>query len=547
MISELTNERKSDFLPQGAVVVIPEDLPEDVEKPSAAVTPAEAFSQSDPPVPFQNCDFQPPAPGVLDAPSILRMLDFSWREPLERQVAEWLRVFIEEDQVVELRALEVGKGNGFKCNWAGFYRGKVLEQMAAEALELTGDAAGVYFTLNPLDQNLLARCCNRVEQAKETSADRDVLKRRWVLIEADPVRKAGISATDVERREAWETMRRVYRWLQERGCAEPVVADSGNGFHLLYRIDLPSDDQGLVKAVLEALAQRFDNAKVQIDRKVFNPGRIGKLYGTVARKGDSLQERPHRRTAVLARPPKLEVVSREQLKALAGEVTVATPKAPPNLQTVRLQGSTGEIVDRARKYLGKVPPATSGQSGHNQTFKVACILTQQFGLTKEEALPLFQEWNQTCQPPWSEKDLLHKLNDAADSEPLRRIPSRFQTDERESPGAGKELPLLGANEAVDDPHRLAQLFLDESRAAGSGITIRNWNSDWYRWDGAAYRPVPEPDIRAGLTQAIKAEFDRINQVERMDLATEGQVRERNARKVTKTLVSNALQALQSKW
>ena len=34
------------------------------------------------------------------------------------------------------------------------------------------------------------------------------------------------------------------------------------------------------------------------------------------------------------------------------------------------------------------------------------------GAAIEQALPLFRLWNQTCEPPWSEKELLHKLQDA---------------------------------------------------------------------------------------------------------------------------------------
>ena len=32
--------------------------------------------------------------------------------------------------------------------------------------------------------------------------------------------------------------------------------------------------------------------------------------------------------------------------------------------------------------------------------------------TAEEAWPLLLEWNQQCEPPWSERELAHKLSDA---------------------------------------------------------------------------------------------------------------------------------------
>jgi replicative DNA helicase len=71
------------------------------------------------------------------------------------------------------------------------------------------------------------------------------------------------------------------------------------------------------------------------------------------------------------------------------------------------------VTERARKYLAKLPPAVSGSGGHNATFHAACVLVLGFGLDGSEALPILNEWNQLCQPPWSEKDLRHKLADAA--------------------------------------------------------------------------------------------------------------------------------------
>jgi hypothetical protein len=71
-----------------------------------------------------------------------------------------------------------------------------------------------------------------------------------------------------------------------------------------------------------------------------------------------------------------------------------------------------DVVERARKYLAKVPPAISGQGGHNQTIYAAGKLIRGFGLERAQAHGLLREWNQSCQPPWSEKELAHKIDDA---------------------------------------------------------------------------------------------------------------------------------------
>ena len=70
------------------------------------------------------------------------------------------------------------------------------------------------------------------------------------------------------------------------------------------------------------------------------------------------------------------------------------------------------LSDRVRLYLAKIPGAVSGDGGHDTTFKVACTLVNGFALPTAEALPLLHEWNSTCQPPWSDAELRHKLADA---------------------------------------------------------------------------------------------------------------------------------------
>lgn len=85
---------------------------------------------------------------------------------------------------------------------------------------------------------------------------------------------------------------------------------------------------------------------------------------------------------------------------------------PPKARQTTVVSQPSDIADRAAKYLATMPPAISGQGGHNQTFRAACVLVLGFGLAIDEAFPLLSAWNQSCQPQWSDKDLWHKLTDA---------------------------------------------------------------------------------------------------------------------------------------
>jgi hypothetical protein len=228
------------------------------------------------------------------------------RPETPEQMAEWLCLVLAPGQVTELRALHVSTPEYRRPHTeAGFFDSDHLDDMARAAARLTVHATGVYFTPNPLTPELLARRCNRVgvAESSELAGDSHVLARRWLLIDADPVRVSGISSTDAEKALALETVRAVRDYLRDdAGWPAPVLADSGNGYHLMYPVGLPADDGGLVQRLLEGLAKRFDSEGVTVDRKVFNAARIWKLYGTLSRKGDSTGERPHRRTAVLEAP-----------------------------------------------------------------------------------------------------------------------------------------------------------------------------------------------------------------------------------------------------
>lgn len=72
-------------------------------------------------------------------------------------------------------------------------------------------------------------------------------------------------------------------------------------------------------------------------------------------------------------------------------------------------------IDRARAYVAKIPPACSGNGGHNRTFHVACILVHGFALNDGDAMSVLLEYNQRCQPPWKESELRHKLKEAIKS------------------------------------------------------------------------------------------------------------------------------------
>jgi KaiC/GvpD/RAD55 family RecA-like ATPase len=107
------------------------------------------------------------------------------------------------------------------------------------------------------------------------------------------------------------------------------------------------------------------------------------------------------------------------------------------------------IAERAAKYLSKLDPSIAGQSGHNRCFQAACVLVMGFGMTESEALTLLkQEFNPRCDPPWSEKELIHKVKCAVaqpgsrgylrDANPLEWSKIRMPSTYREPVAVAKE-------------------------------------------------------------------------------------------------------------
>ncbi|HEU5139099.1 MAG TPA: YfjI family protein, partial [Bacillales bacterium] len=250
------------------------------------------------------------------------------------KIHESLNVLFNSGDVVEMRIPKAGK---YRTISGYFDNGKALSEAAAT---YSGKYAGVYVTLNPVHKGLLARSNNKAASyAANTTSDNNILKRCWFYIDFDPKRPAGISSTDEEHAAAIERAKKVRDKLLNNGFPSPILADSGNGAHLLYRIDLPNDEESktLITNCLKALDYHFSDQVVDIDIGVYNAARICKLYGTIACKGDNTEERPHREAKIINVPKPVEVVPKKHLKALAN----TKPKEPERTQNKRYESHGG--------------------------------------------------------------------------------------------------------------------------------------------------------------------------------------------------------------
>lgn len=238
------------------------------------------------------------------------------------------------------------------------------DDLARAAARWNGKAPGIYQTLNPVKPALMARANNHlIERAKTTTADTDIIARHWLPLDFDPVRPAGISSTDEEHALARGRAKQAGKWLVALGIAREsiVFADSGNGAHLLIRIDLPNNPESdaIVRKCLEAVSIRFSDDRVAVDLTSGNAARIWKVYGTVAAKGDNTAERPHRTAEILQDLCPATITALDVLEVLAR----FAPPAPPTSRPV--ESRTGFNIDDfiARHLAGKVISSGPWQTG----------------------------------------------------------------------------------------------------------------------------------------------------------------------------------------
>jgi hypothetical protein len=231
-----------------------------------------------------------------------------------------LNLLFKAGDVVELRAFRKTKNSKFPQVVTGFYDN--LDALAKDltAVNQLDGGTTVYVTINPVRSqwqainnrsyagvySLLAELeaagedpttSPRLNSRKNlnsgqsvftlrTTEDGDISRRHWILIDIDAGQPADTNSSDEEKSAAKAKALAVRFHLVSLGFPEPALCDSGNGYHLLVRVDLPNDDTStlLVRRFINALAQRFGEGSAHIDTSVFNAARITKAYGTTAYK-----------------------------------------------------------------------------------------------------------------------------------------------------------------------------------------------------------------------------------------------------------------------
>lgn len=231
----------------------------------------------------------------------------------EYTIRQWYDVFKHNGELVEIRILDPNT----KKSYSGYFTD--IETILREIKPY--NHCNIYFTLNIINDACYSReQHDRISlRPKSTTSDNDIIAREWCLIDIDCEKPSDTNSTDAEKELAKQVVNNVYKFLRDEGFEQPVVCDSANGFHLLYRQAMKSTQENTdtMKHFLQLLDLYFSTDKVKIDTSTFNPSRICKLYGVISRKGANTKDRPQRESLILRVPSEIKATANEYFEKVA--------------------------------------------------------------------------------------------------------------------------------------------------------------------------------------------------------------------------------------
>ena len=221
------------------------------------------------------------------------------------QVYKWWSVFHEDGEVCEVRCIDANKTAPIM---SGYY--KSIDNLIRDICKVSLDERyQIYFILNRIKDECYDRkqCEHMMQKPANTTNDKDIEGIKWIFIDFDANHSAGIGSTDAQVELAKKKAHEVCKFLRDNGFSKPVVGMSGNGFHAYVRCNLANNDESenLIRKFTSALGMLFSDDDIKIDPATKNASRLGKIFGTMARKGRNSTERPWRYSKLIQIPDEI--------------------------------------------------------------------------------------------------------------------------------------------------------------------------------------------------------------------------------------------------
>jgi len=362
---------------------------------------------------------------------------------LETEIHRTLEVLHPEPALMEMRVLIPGTKS------TGRIYTKSHDVIVNEVIRLENDGVHpyqYYTVINEINPELEDRITDSVLWGKvATTKGADIVRRRYLPIDTDPNLPKGTSATDEEKQRTKEVAYRVRNYLTAHGFPDAIIGDSGNGYWPIYCVNMPNDahTRELHRKLIQHIDKAIEHEGVKFD-SLIDPNRIVKLFGTMARKGPALPNRPHRQSRLEHVPEPLELLTLETLTALVGDVTIQ--ERPTLTRSIEeafdLQGwldehgidcAFKEDVEGSRYILDVCPFNTDHSRGeayliqfHNGAIAFNCLHDTCRGMPGDKA---WQELRATYEPNYAERLEENTTRVAFDGTILRQVPNDADAEE----------------------------------------------------------------------------------------------------------------------
>lgn len=221
----------------------------------------------------------------------------------KNEVIKCLNVLKDKNSLFEIRMIS-GKWNS-----SAYFKdiSKAVEEIEKKFVK---ENTNIYIVLNNIDEACYSRKQHDmfIDNPPNSTHDNDIVGYEWIMIDIDPKRPSGTSSSNEQLKLAKEKAFKIYKFMKQRSWYDPIIAMSGNGYHLLYKVSLRNNEKSkkLVEGVLKTLGIIFNDENSDIDQTTYNPSRICKLYGTYAKKGIDTAERPHRLSKIEVMPNEIK-------------------------------------------------------------------------------------------------------------------------------------------------------------------------------------------------------------------------------------------------
>lgn len=289
------------------------------------------------------------------------------------EIRKTLQVFKTDNGLLEVRIFSTINKTEI---YSGIFDNE--EDLIREVNKYDREPYNIYFIFNELKDALNGMPqLNKMMRGAKTVNDKDIKYRRWLMIDFDPIREGDvkeIASTQEEFENSKAVAREARKYLLSLGFKQPVVCFSGNGTHLLFKLDnVECNDKNdkVFSNVLKYLAMRFTDEKVDCDTKVSNRARLTKFYSSVSRKGGNTTTRPHRKSEIVVVPPEIQTTKFEILEYISALYEQSQVSETPTQNNYYNQGDNKFDLDSflLKHHIEILKEIRSGDGGRKLVLK----------------------------------------------------------------------------------------------------------------------------------------------------------------------------------